>query len=248
MWSRHRWLIGVAAVLVVLSAALRLLHYALFHDAHHIFIYLLGDVAFVPLEVLLVAIVLERVLAAHGRQEQRRKLNMPIGTFFSEMGGELLGRLTGCIRNSDGLRPHLAITSDWSARHYRRAADVVDRFDYQVDIARLDLAALREFLGSQRDLLLMLLANPNLLEHERFTDLLWAIFHLMAELSARRSLEGLPDSDLEHLAGDVRRVYGRLTAAWLRHCRHLQGAYPYIFSILVRTHRLQDHPDPIVRG
>jgi len=77
---------------------------------------------------------------------------------------------------------------------------------------------------------------------------LWAIFHVMDELSARRSLEGLPDSDLEHLAGDVRRVYGRLTAAWLRPCRHLQGAYPYIFSILVRTHPLQDHPDPIVRG
>jgi len=31
--------------------------------------------------------------------------------------------------------------------------------------------------------LLGLLGNPNLLEHDSFTDLLWAVFHLMEELS-----------------------------------------------------------------
>jgi len=34
----------------------------------------------------------------------------------------------------------------------------------------------------------------------------------------------------------------------LRYCRHLQSAYPYIFSIVVRTHPLQAHPDAVVRG
>jgi len=248
MWSRHRWLIGVTVVLVALSVALHWVHYLIFHDAHHVFIYLLGDVAFVPLEVLLVAIVLERVLAGHEKHEQLRKLNMPIGTFFSEMGTELLGKLAGCVRNSDELRPHLDVERDWTARDFHRAVEAVHRFDYKVDVSELDLPALREFLASQRPLLLMLLANPNLLEHERFTDLLWAIFHLMEELSARRSLTDLPETDRKHLAGDVRRVCERLTAAWLRYCQHLQTSYPYIFSIVVRTHPLQDHPDAIVRA
>jgi hypothetical protein len=248
MWSRHRWLIGFGALLVALSAALYLLHFAIFRDAHHIAIYLLGDLAFLPLEVLLVAIVLERVLAGHEKEEQRRKLNMPIGTFFSEMGTELLGRLAGCVRNGDELRPHLAVSADWSAQDFRRAAQAAHGFDYEVDIYRLDLESLREFLASHRDLLLMLLANPNLLEHEQFTDLLWSIFHLMEELSARPSLTALPESDRAHLAGDVRRVCGHLTEEWLRYCRHLQTAYPYIFSIVVRTHPLQDRPDATVRA
>ncbi len=40
--------------LVLLSVALYVLHFVFFHDAHHIFIYLVGDLAFLPLEVLLV--------------------------------------------------------------------------------------------------------------------------------------------------------------------------------------------------
>lgn len=94
--------------------------------------------------------------------------------------------------------------------------------------------------------MILLLANPNLLEHDRFTNLLWAVFHLQEELAARKSLENLPQSDSDHLAGDVRRVYAQLTTEWLHYCRHLQAAYPYIFSVVTRTHPLQDDTDPTV--
>ena len=69
----------------------------------------------------------------------------------------------------------------------------------------------------------------------------------MEELAARPALDGLPPSDLKHLEGDVQRVYGALAAEWLRYGRHLQRAYPYIFSVIVRTHPLQDHPSAIVK-
>ena len=102
-------------------------------------------------------------------------------------------------------------------------------------------------LDEKRNMLVTLLANPNLLEHERFTDLLWAIFHLMEELDARPALTGLPQTDLDHIAGDIQRVYSRLTVEWLLYCRHLQKAYPYIFSIIARTHPLQENPSAIVK-
>jgi hypothetical protein len=247
MTGRRRWLIWMAALLVLLAAALHLLHYAIFRDVHHIFIYLLGDVAFLPLEVLFVVIVIERVLTRHEKSLMLEKMNMPIGTFFSELGTALLGRLTQCVQNRDELRPYLAVGKDWTERDFRKAIAFVGRFDYKADASLLDLGGLREDLVAHRDLLLSLLANPNLLEHEQFTDLLWAVFHLMEELCARRSLEGLPASDLEHLSGDVKRAYAHLTVQWLRYCRHLRTAYPYIFSIIVRTHPLRDRPDATVR-
>jgi hypothetical protein len=245
--KQHRWVIAVGAVLIACSTALYLLHYALFRDPHYMFFYMVQDMAFLPLQVLLVVIVIEGML---GRREKRimlRKMNMPIGLFFSELGTELLGRLTDCVRNRDELKPYLAIGSAWTARNYRRSQAFAGAFDYKVDIARLDLYALRETLVKRHNLLLTLLANPSLLEHEEFTDLLWAIFHLMEELAARKSLTGLPQTDADHLAGDVLRVYSRLTTAWLRYCEHLQSAYPYIFSILVRTQPIQDHADATVR-
>lgn len=50
-----------AAILVCSSALLYGLHYLVFHDAHRILIFLLGEIAFVPLGDLLVAAVIERI-------------------------------------------------------------------------------------------------------------------------------------------------------------------------------------------
>lgn len=63
---------------------------------------------------------------------------------------------------------------------------------------------------AERSFLLGLLTNQNLLEHEEFTDLLWATFHLLEELTYRHDFSRLPKSDLDHLVGDLNRVYALL--------------------------------------
>jgi len=64
----------------------------------------------------------------------------------------------------------------------------------------MDLAELKEFLAKKRDFMMTLLGNPSLLEHDRFTDLLWAVTHLDEELESRTSFDNLPEADLKHLA------------------------------------------------
>jgi hypothetical protein len=86
-----------------------------------------------------------------------------------------------------------------------------------------------------RTFLLGLLENPNLLEHEAFTGMLWAVFHLADELSARATVSGLPDADLDHLSGDIKRAYGILIVQWLTYMKHLHKDYPYLFSLAMRT-------------
>ncbi|MCX5676677.1 MAG: hypothetical protein NTX87_16910 [Planctomycetota bacterium] len=240
------WLI-VAAALVAASALLYGVHYCLFADWDHIVSYFFIDLAFLPIEVLLVGLIIERLLAYRERRRLLHKMNMLVGMFFSELGTRLLGLLTPCVTNRDAVRAMLSLSADWTPDRFRTALHQAASFDYRVDAARLNLAALRQTLLENRDMLVLLLGNPNLLEHERFTDLLWAVFHLMEELAARPALDGLPPSDLKHLEGDVQRVYGALAVEWLRYGRHLQRAYPYIFSVIVRTHPLQDHPSAIVK-
>ena len=75
---------------VALTGLLYFVHYLIFRDVHHIFIYLLGDLAFLPLNVLLVVIIIERVLARREMQAKLEKLNMVMGAFFSEVGNHLL--------------------------------------------------------------------------------------------------------------------------------------------------------------
>ena len=80
-----------------------------------------------------------------------------------------------------------------------------------------------------------LLENPNLLEHDTFTDTLWAVFHLTDELAHREDLKSLPETDVRHLSGDIDRAYKCIVAEWLEYMKHLKRDYPYLFSLAVRT-------------
>jgi len=234
-WNR---LLYLTAGLVALSAVLYAFHFLLFRDTHHIFIYLVGDVAFVPIEVLLVTVIIHRLLAAREKRTLLHKLNMVIGAFFSEGGTDLLKIFATHDADFDRVRPQVLVTQKWASRDFLQAAREMAAYDYTVEFDAASLEELRDFLLARREFLLRLLENPTLLEHESFTDMLWAVTHLTEELAQRPTLRGLPAADYAHLGGDVKRAYARLLAEWLRYMEHLQRTYPYLFSLALRTNPL----------
>ena len=76
----------LAIAFIALSGIAYFIHYLIFRDIRHIFLYLLGDLAFLPLQVLLVVVIIERLLARREMQAKLEKLNMVLGAFFSELG------------------------------------------------------------------------------------------------------------------------------------------------------------------
>ncbi|MPN25934.1 hypothetical protein SDC9_173355 [bioreactor metagenome] len=93
----------------------------------------------------------------------------------------------------------------------------------------------------------MMLENPNLLEHETFTDMLWAVFHLTDELLARENIESLPESDIKHLENDVKRVFNSILVQWVGYMNHLKSDYPYLFSLELRRNPFSPDNGVIVR-
>jgi hypothetical protein len=225
---------------------LYLVHYFIFEDPHHIFIYMVGDLAFLPLEVFIVVIVIERVLTRREKQAMLYKLNMVIGAFFSEVGNYLLSDLIGYFDNRSEISKNLNIKADWTAKDFKRADAFAYNLKIDLDIQKIDLEKLKSFLAQKRIYLLTLLENPNLLEHDRFTDLLWATTHLDEELEARPSLKNLPQTDLDHLAIDIERMYDHLASEWLDYIQHLKSNYPFLFSLVLRTHPFQEQPSAVV--
>ena len=93
MLKRNSFVILIALLFLSLSFAGYFIHYLIFRDLHHIFLYLIGDLAFLPLEVLLVVVIIERILNRREQTAKMKKLNMVIGAFFSEVGNDLLSSL-----------------------------------------------------------------------------------------------------------------------------------------------------------
>jgi hypothetical protein len=169
-----------------------------------------------------------------------------VGAFFSELGNYLLQDLLQHFDNRSEISGHLNINETWTKRDFKKAVDFAYHLKVDIDCRNIDLARLKAFLAQKRSFLLTMLENPNLLEHDRFTDLLWAVTHLDEELEARTSFVGLPDKDLEHIANDIRRMYDHLASEWLDYVQHLKAKYPYLFSLVLRTHPFQEQRSPII--
>jgi len=85
------------------------------------------------------------------------------------------------------------------------------------------------------------------MEHESFTDLLHAVFHLTEELAYRRDVTQSSHADNEHLTGDIVRVYSLLIDKWLDYMKYLQDNYPYLFSLASRTNPFDTQASPVVK-
>ncbi|MBK5247630.1 MAG: hypothetical protein JJE49_10240, partial [Peptostreptococcaceae bacterium] len=94
-----------------------------------------------------------------------------------------------------------------------------------------ELAAIME---KNKGFLLTLLENPNLHEHEAFTDMLWAVFHIADELKTRGDLNKISDEDASHLAIDFHRAYKAMVMEWIGYINYLNDEYPFLYKIAIR--------------
>ena len=109
--KKCNWQMSLGIILIIISVIVYLIHYAIFRDPHHIFIYLIGDIAFVFIEVLMVTLVIHSLLNIREKRERLEKLNMLIGVFFSEVGTRLLVLLSDSDPNLEDIKQNLIVTS-----------------------------------------------------------------------------------------------------------------------------------------
>lgn len=220
--------------------------YVLLGSAKELTIWFLGNLAFLPVYIIIVTLLIERVIKERERLTVMRKLNMVIGVFFSEVGNRLLKELSTYVVSCEKLKEQLQINGSWKEQEFATALEHLRKSDIKIESNRCEKLVLKKFLVEKRGFLVSLLENQNLLEHEDFTDLLWAVFHLVEELEARDTFENMPQSDIDHINGDIKRVYGHLSREWVMYMQHLKHDYPYLFSLAVRLNPMIETPDPAV--
>lgn len=236
MWMKfRRWQIFLGLSLVALSAFLYIIEYLIFGNVGSIAFYFFQDLAFVPIEVLLVTLIINNLLERRGKRLLLKKLNMVIGAFFSEVGTGLLKIFLDFIPRPEEIGKDLRVNGSWTHHNFETASNRLRKMNYSIESKRGDLVSLKCFLVEKRIFLLRLLENPNLLEHDSFTELLWAVFHLADELDHRENLKDLPGPDFDHLSNDMKRACTLVIIEWLAYMYHLKNDYPYLFSLALRN-------------
>jgi len=233
--SKFTWYLTLILSLVGVSIATYSLQVYFFQRNQDTFFYMMQDFAFVPLQVLFVTLILDRLMKKRERSTLINKLNMLVGIFFHEIGYDMIQLFMTNTTNLENFQERLIINNDWTNKKFDESIKYFKNLKIEITLSAKYLNQLKKFLNQKQDLLYDLLKNPNLLEHETFTDLLWAGFHLQDELYHRETFNKLPKSDIIHLKSDLMRVYSLLLIEWLTYIRHLKSDYPYLFSVAIRT-------------
>lgn len=233
MKSKHdRTFLLTAVFLISLSVSLLLLHYCIFRDVRTVLFYLIFNLAFIPIEVLFVTLVIDRTMAQREKDHMMNKLNMLVGLFYSELGNALLQTFAKTDPTVVGIKEQLHTDGHWKHDQFACAARLLGNYDYKVNIGSVDLSQLKSVVDNSKELLVSLLSNPSLLENESFSDLLLSIFHLQEEFAMRpiHSQHELMDkADLDHIKIDMERAYGHLARGWVGYMKHLRTDYPYLY-------------------
>ena len=224
-----------AILLLISSAIIYFINFLLFQNINEELFLLVEELAFLPISVLVVTLIIDRLLKEQDKRSRLDKLNMVIGAFFTDVGTELLKSFIQFDSKVNIIRPAMQIGTNWKEHDFESAKSALNGEQAAIICRTNDLEDLKEFMTKKRDFLLRLLENPNLLEHESFTDLLWAVTHVIEELISRRDLNQLTKEDSDHIVNDIKRAYLILVSQWLDYMKHLNSRYPYLYSLSVRT-------------
>jgi hypothetical protein len=245
--KKFLWEIRLGAFLVGLSCALFYIHFAIFRQGGFIRLYLLYDIAFIPVQILVISLIVEKVFAEREKTLMLRKLNMVISTFYNAIGTDLIRDLMTFGIGPEKISQDLVVKQDWTPRDFYAKKKALAEYPIIFDSRIGDLEKVRMRLIEERGFLLRLLENPVLLEHEEFTDMLFAVFHLADELSHRQSVTGLPETDYIHISTDMKRAYLALVTGWISYIFYLKQNYPYLFSLALRTNPFDKNASVIVK-
>lgn len=235
------WKIKLGAILLLLSFTIYTFAYFNFHEPEKVLFYIVIDLAFMPLDVLLVVLIVEGLINKKEKDNILDKLDMIMNVFFSEIGTEMLSKFSELDINVDKIHYVLDNIESWSDKDFKKFLRKFRKSDYTFDLQLEDgkrkefFIELQQFLIEKRGFLIRLLENPYLIEKDSFSTLLLGIFHLDEELEKREIGDNIPETDYIHLINDIDRVYSSLIYEWINYLHYLKVHYPYMLSLAIRT-------------
>ena len=229
---KNRWIIFL---FLALSFTIYFLYYLVAGDLGYILNSFVLKLAFLPIYVLFTTLLVNFLLSVREKKITNRKKNMIIGVFFTEMGKALLRHLSSFCHNMPDIEKYLGVNDQWTVQSFQVAKERIKNAKFDIAIT-CSVQDIHEFLLSKREFMIQLLQNPHILEDESFTNLLLGTFHLSEELIHRTSNPLLVKGEAEHLAVDIKRIYGQLIIEWLSYLEHLNKQYPFLYNLEASVH------------
>ncbi len=252
MDEHKRWKIKFSILMIILIIIIYGSNYLVLGDPEHIISYIWTHLGFIPVDILVVAFILDEIIEKKEKEAMLEKLDMLMSTFFSEVGNDLIEQLSTANKYKASTE-NLSSIKNWNQDDFENKLKELksSSLDFSADISPENreefLRTLTDTLSNKREFIVSLINNPNLLEKEEFTELINSILHLDEELEHRKDLSLVTDADFAHLNGDMQRVYDKLVYEWVYYLKYLHKHYPYMIALVVRTNPFDETAEVYVK-
>jgi len=246
------WKIRFSIIMIIIAIIIFLTKILVFNDSAEVISYIWLHIGFIPIDIIIVTFVIDEIMSRKEKEAIYEKIDMLMGTFFAEIGDSLIEKISTANEYKANTE-YLKSISTWDEKDFKKALKDFDEksIKFKANVAKEDREAflldIKELLVEKREFLINLMNNPNLLEKDKFSNLIIAIFHLDEELERRSNLAELKESDFNHLNGDIKRVYSKLVYEWISYLEYINKHYPYMISLAIRTNPFDEDADVHVK-
>ncbi|MPQ43342.1 hypothetical protein [Clostridium tarantellae] len=222
---------NVVIILALISIGLFLyyIHYLIFSNLYGTVSSIFFAVAFTPVQIILNILVIDKTVDQKEKIQHDKKINILVGTFFSEFGTDFLTDLVKGDDNIQKILPDNMVSKCLREECFENLKQLASSYEYVLNIEKINLVEIKEKLYNKNEFLIDLMTNAEVKEDQSFTDLLISLIHLNDEIKARYNDGKLEKYEIIHILYDMRIVYKKLTIEWINYMIKLKGTYKQLF-------------------
>jgi len=221
-------------MLFLFSTVLYFLNYLLYGDAHHLLQLFTEELAFMPVYVFITAVFAERMLSRSEKAEMSRRTNALVGTFYNEIGYDMLIMLIKFDSNFEKLRSRISIDNDWDSSKAKAIHKLVETHRYGAPEGKEDIRKIGELLSSRKDFMLIMMSNASLLEKDEFSELLLSVNHIHEALKTIDDISRISDELVDHFHDDIEKAYRCLLGVLVSYLYFIKKEDPYLYMLAVK--------------
>ena len=117
MSKRLTWKAKFSILMVILIIIIYGSNYLVLGDAEHIISYIWTHLGFIPVDILIVAFLLDEIIERKEKEAMLEKLDMLMSTFFSEVGNDLINQLS-TVNKYKASTENLKSIKNWNDQDY----------------------------------------------------------------------------------------------------------------------------------
>ena len=136
MSERLSWKAKFSILMIILIIIIYGSNYLVLGDAEHIISYIWTHLGFIPVDILIVAFLLDEIIERKEKEAMLEKLDMLMSTFFSEVGNDLINQLS-TVNKYKASTENLKSIKNWNDADYENKLNELKNSN--VDFSAMDI-------------------------------------------------------------------------------------------------------------